>query len=150
MLQMAGLPFRWSITPAGYDSVATLGLLEGVVDIYMPDAKFGDEATARRLAGTPDYPARMKEAIREMHRQVGDLRVDADGIAERGLLVRHLVLPVGHAGSREIFRFLAREVSPDTYVNVMEQYRPEWKACQRMMLPNSAGESQKKNTKTRS
>lgn len=113
----------------GYDSVPTLGLLDGVVDIYMPDAKFGDEATARRLTGTPDYPRHMKAAIREMHRQVGDLVTDPGGTAERGLIVRHLVLPGGLAGSRNVFRFLAAEVSTDTYVNIMDQYRPEWKAC---------------------
>lgn len=124
-----GLTIPVVYNTGGYDCVATLRLLEGVVDIYMPDAKFGDEATAQRLTGTPDYPRSMKAAIREMHRQVGDLVTDPGGTAERGLIVRHLVLPGGLAGSREIFQFIAAEVSPDTYVNIMGQYRPEWKAC---------------------
>jgi len=108
----------------GYESLATLRLLEGVVDIYMPDFKFGDPEPARRFADAPDYPERAREAIREMHRQVGDLVLDARGIAVRGLLVRHLVLPEGLAGTGRVCQFLAQEISTGTYVNIMDQYHP--------------------------
>jgi putative pyruvate formate lyase activating enzyme len=112
----------------GYDRVETLRLLEGIIDIYMPDIKFDDPEVARALAGAPDYPQVVREAIREMHRQVGDLMIDERGLAYRGLLVRHLVMPDDLAGTRGLMRFLAREISRDTYVNIMPQYRPEGKA----------------------
>jgi putative pyruvate formate lyase activating enzyme len=105
-------------------------LLDGVVDVYMPDLKFWDTATARRLVLAPDYPERARAAIRAMHRQVGDLVCDEDGLALRGLLVRHLVMPGGLAGTGEVMRFLAEEVSPDTYVNVMDQYGPAGKVLE--------------------
>jgi putative pyruvate formate lyase activating enzyme len=108
----------------GYDSVATLKLLEGVFDMYMPDLKFMDGEVSEKFCQARDYPEKAKAAIQEMHRQVGDLVLNRNGIATRGLLVRHLVLPGGLAGTREAMRFLAREISPDTYVNVMGQYRP--------------------------
>lgn len=108
----------------GYDSVDTLTLLEGVFDIYMPDLKFLDKSAAERFCGAGDYPERVRAAIREMHRQVGDLEIDENGLATRGLLVRHLVMPGGLAGTGEAMRFLAREISPETYVNIMAQYRP--------------------------
>ena len=108
----------------GYDSVETLRLLDGIVDIYMPDLKFMDGEISYQQCRAKDYPVRAREAIKEMHRQVGDLMVGPDSIAERGLLLRHLVLPGGLAGTRAAMRFLAREVSPDTYVNIMAQYRP--------------------------
>ena len=108
----------------GYDLVETLQVLEGVFDIYMPDFKFAGSETAGRLCKAKDYPQIARMAIQEMHRQVGDLAVDARGIAERGLIVRHLVMPNGLAGTREVMRFLAREVSMHTYTNVMDQYRP--------------------------
>ena len=109
---------------SGYDSLRSIELLEGVVDIYMPDFKFWDNDTARRLALAEDYPERAREGFRAMHRQAGDLVFDEEGIALRGLLVRHLVMPEGLAGTREITRFLADEISPDTYVNIMGQYSP--------------------------
>ncbi len=112
----------------GYDAVDTLKLLDGIVDIYMPDLKYADEKTAERLSGIKDYPSVNKVAIREMHRQVGDLWLDEQGIAQRGLLVRHLVLPNRLAGTEEVVRFLAREVSPNTYLNIMAQYHPCHKA----------------------
>jgi len=111
----------------GYDSVEMLRLLEGYVDIYMPDAKYWDESTAEELSSAPDYPEVMRNALKEMHRQVGDLVIE-EGIATRGLLVRHLVLPGGLAGSMEVIDFIAREISPNTYVNVMDQYHPCYKA----------------------
>lgn len=112
----------------GYESRETLELLDGFVEIYMPDLKFTDSTIADNLAGVPDYPERVKEALLEMHRQVGDLELDEHGLAVRGLLVRHLVLPGGTAGTREAVRFLAEEISLDTYVNIMDQYRPCFRA----------------------
>ena len=111
----------------GYDSVETLRLLNGIFDIYMPDFKYWDSGTARRLSGARDYPEVARNALREMHDQVGDLRLDERGIAYRGLLVRHLVLPQDLAGTREVIGFL-HGLSPDTYLNLMDQYRPAYRA----------------------
>ncbi len=108
----------------GYESVATLKLLESIFDIYMPDLKFSDSKVAARFCSAPDYPEKARAAVKEMHRQVGDLTLDETGVAEKGLLIRHLVMPNGLAGTREIMRFLANEISRNTYVNVMSQYRP--------------------------
>lgn len=108
----------------GYDKVETLRLLDGVFDIYMPDFKFWDADQAMKFCGAPDYRERATEALREMHRQVGDLELDERNIALRGLLVRHLVMPDDAAHSEEVMRFLAGEISPETYVNIMDQYRP--------------------------
>jgi len=119
-----GLKIPLVYNTGGYDSVETLQLLEGVFDLYMPDIKFMDGEVADRFCRAKDYPERVKGAIKEMHRQVGDLVVNPRGIAERGLLVRHLVLPEKLAGTREVMGFLAREISPHTYVNIMAQYRP--------------------------
>ncbi|MBW1989462.1 MAG: radical SAM protein [Deltaproteobacteria bacterium] len=119
-----GLSIPLVYNSSGYDKVSTLKLLDGVVDIYMPDFKFWDPEVARSACNAPDYPDRAREALVEMHRQVGDLVVDERGIATRGLLVRHLVLPGNLAGTRQVMDFLARKISPDTYVNVMPQYRP--------------------------
>jgi len=112
----------------GYDLVETLEILDGVFDIYMPDMKYASGEIADELSKAPDYPERCFAAVKEMHRQVGDLDAGDDGIASRGLLVRHLVLPNGLAGTEKIVRFLAEEISPDTYVNMMDQYRPEYRA----------------------
>jgi len=120
-----GLRLSLVYNSSGYDHVATLKQLDGIVDIYMPDFKFWSEATADRLANAPDYPERARQAIREMHRQVGDLCFASDGVAQRGLLVRHLVMPGQSAQRRGIFGWLASEISPDTYLNIMGQYRPE-------------------------
>jgi len=108
----------------GYESVETLKLLEGIIDIYLPDFKFWDDAWAQRFCHVSDYREQATKALKEMHRQVGDLRCDEAGLAVRGLLVRHLVMPDDIAGSREIMNFLSREISPSTRVNVMGQYRP--------------------------
>jgi len=108
----------------GYESVETLKLLEGIVDIYLPDFKFWDNAWARRFCHVSDYREQAAKALKEMHRQVGDLRCDEAGLAVRGLLVRHLVMPDDIAGSRDVMNFLSREISPSTCVNVMGQYRP--------------------------
>ncbi|KKM09660.1 radical SAM protein [Clostridiales bacterium PH28_bin88] len=112
----------------GYESLSTLALLDGVVDIYMPDFKYHDTEIARRYSGIRDYVDKAKAAIREMYRQVGNLKTDERGIAYRGLLVRHLVLPERLAGTTEIMRFLAEEISPTTFVNVMRQYYPAYRA----------------------
>jgi len=109
---------------SAYDSLDSLHLLEGIVDIYMPDFKFWDAQLSLKYVKARDYPEAARRVIREMHRQVGELKFDEDGLAKRGVLVRHLVMPGGIAGSAEIMRFLAEELSPDTYVNVMDQYYP--------------------------
>jgi putative pyruvate formate lyase activating enzyme len=126
----AGLRLPLVYNTGGYDSLATLALLDNVFDIYMPDMKYSSETSARRLSKVKDYPRINQAAVAEMHRQVGDLCVDERGIAQRGLLVRHLVLPGGLAGTADIVRFLANQVSPDTYINIMDQYRPCYKAHQ--------------------
>jgi len=119
-----GLAIPLVYNTGGYDALATLELLDGVVDIYMPDFKFWQPESARRYCDAPDYPELARAALREMHRQVGELKLDSAGVARRGLLVRHLVMP-GHLGeTRDILNFLAG-LSRETYVNVMAQYRPE-------------------------
>ncbi|MHC4598313.1 MAG: radical SAM protein [Planctomycetota bacterium] len=111
----------------GYESLETLRLLEGFVEIYMPDVKFIKSETAGRYCNAPDYPEVMKAAIREMHRQVGDLEI-RKGLAVRGLLIRHLVMPGGVEEGLDLVDFLADEISKNTYVNVMPQYRPMHRA----------------------
>jgi putative pyruvate formate lyase activating enzyme len=108
----------------GYERVSALKLLDGIVDIYMPDFKFWDAGAARDLCNAPDYPGRAREALREMHRQVGDLLLDENGVARRGVLVRHLVMPNGLAGTPGVVDFIAEEISAKTYVNIMAQYHP--------------------------
>lgn len=122
-----GLSVPLVYNTGGYDSLETLRLLDGVVDIYMPDMKYSQEEAAMQYSQAPDYPLKAKMAIKEMHRQVGDLCLDRRGIALRGLLVRHLVLPMGLAGTREAMRFFASEISRNTYVNIMDQYFPSGK-----------------------
>jgi len=119
-----GLRIPLVYNTGGYDPADVLQLLDGVVDIYMPDAKFADPEVARRYCEAPDYPEVNRRALREMHRQVGDLQTDAAGVARRGLLVRHLVMPGDLAGTSEVMAFLASELSTETYVNLMDQYRP--------------------------
>lgn len=123
-----GLKIPLVYNTSAYDSVETLKLLDGIVDIYMPDTKYSDDSLAVKYSNAPHYFSVMKKAIKEMHRQVGDLIVSKEGMAERGLVVRHLVLPNNLAGSEKIFAFLVREISPDTFLNIMDQYYPCWKA----------------------
>ena len=111
---------------SAYDAPASLKLLDGLVDIYMPDFKFWTKESARRFAKAKDYPERAREAILEMQRQVGPLKFGRDGLAKRGVLVRHLVMPGLVEEAAAIFEWLARTLSPDTYVNIMGQYRPEF------------------------
>ncbi len=114
----------------GYESLETLKILNGIIDIYMPDFKYSSPEYAMKYSKAKDYPSVAKAAIKEMHSQVGDLVTDDRGIALRGLIVRHLVLPEGRAGTEEIARFLADEISPDTYTNIMAQYYPCYKAAE--------------------
>jgi putative pyruvate formate lyase activating enzyme len=112
---------------SAYDSLESIRLMEGIVDVYMPDFKFWDQELSKRYVKARDYPDAARAAIKEMHRQVGPLVFDRFGLARRGLLVRHLVMPGGTAGTEAIMRFLATEISPDTYVNIMAQYYPAGK-----------------------
>jgi putative pyruvate formate lyase activating enzyme len=120
------VPVVWNT--GTYERLETLRLLDGAVDVYLPDAKYADAAIARRFSGIPDYTRQMREGLREMHRQVGDLVTDERGVAVRGLMIRHLALPGGLSGTAETMRFVAEELSPATYVNVMGQYRPAYRA----------------------
>ncbi len=141
---LAGLHLPLVYNTGGYDSIETLRLLDGVVDIYMPDMKYADAAAARRYSQVKNYPSINRAAVREMHRQVGNLQVNAAGLAERGLLVRHLVLPHSLAGTLQVARFLVEEISPDTAVNIMDQYRPAHQAGNHPALnrPVTAAEMQ--------
>lgn len=141
---LAGLRLPLVYNTGGYDSIETLRLLDGVVDIYMPDMKYADAAAARRYSQVKNYPSINRAAVREMHRQVGDLQVNAAGLAERGLLVRHLILPNHLAGTGQVARFLVEEISPNTAVNIMDQYRPTYQAGKHPALnrPVTAAEMQ--------
>ena len=123
-----GLTVPLVYNTSGYDSAEALALLDGIVDIYMPDMKYGDSALARKYSKVRGYVEVNRSAVKEMHRQVGDLVLDARGVARRGLLVRHLVLPRGIAGTAQVVRFLATEISRDSYLNLMDQYRPCYRA----------------------
>ena len=123
-----GLRLPLVYNTSGYDSPEALALLDGVVDIYMPDMKYGDDKLAHKYSHVRDYVRVNQAAVREMHRQVGDLVINAEGLAERGVLVRHLVLPNGISGVETVLRFLAEEISTDTYLNLMGQYRPCYRA----------------------
>jgi putative pyruvate formate lyase activating enzyme len=119
-----GLSVPLVYNTGGYDSVETLELLDGIFDIYMPDFKYSTEEVAEEYSQARDYPRVVKQAIKEMFRQVGDLVLDDRGIALRGLLIRHLVLPSGLAGTQNVMRFLSQDISKNTYVNIMAQYYP--------------------------
>jgi len=119
---------------SGYDSVNTLKLLDGVVDIYLPDARYADNKIAKKYSAAPNYFEIMKKALKEMHQQVGDLVTDKIGVAHSGLIVRHLVLPEGLSGTKKIMRFIAREISPHTYISLMAQYFPAYQAGQFPLL----------------
>jgi len=125
-----GLEIPLVYNSGGYDKVETLRLLEGIFDIYMPDLKFFDRAFAKKTCNAPDYPEIAREAIKEMHRQVGDLIINSNGIARKGLLIRHLVMPGNLEDTRKILHFISTEISKNTYVNIMPQYRPCGEAYQ--------------------
>lgn len=124
----AGLRLPLVYNTGGYDSLDTLRLLDGVIDIYLPDMKYAVPQVARRYSKIINYPKVNQDVVREMHRQVGDLQIDPQGLAQRGLLVRHLVLPNGLAGTGPIMHFLSTEISTGTYINMMDQYRPTFEA----------------------
>jgi putative pyruvate formate lyase activating enzyme len=123
-----GLRLPLVYNTGGYDSLETLALLDGVIDIYMPDMKYADSEIAHRYSHVRDYAEVNRTAVKEMHRQVGDLVLDEHGIAMRGLLIRHLVLPHGLAGTENTLRFIAEEISTNTYINIMDQYYPCYRA----------------------
>ncbi|MFN2189298.1 MAG: radical SAM protein [Candidatus Promineifilaceae bacterium] len=123
----AGLRLPIVYNTSAYDSLHSLHLLDGIIDIYMPDFKFWDPDLSLRYLKAKDYPIAAQQALKEMHRQVGVLKMDEEGIAKRGVLVRHLVMPNDAAGTGKVMRFLAEELSPDTFVNMMAQYRPAHK-----------------------
>jgi putative pyruvate formate lyase activating enzyme len=128
MAKEKGLNVPLVFNCGGYESMEILKLLDGIIDIYMPDVKFADSQVSGKFCNAPDYPEVVKRVLIEMHRQTGDLTLDPYGIATRGLLVRHLVLPNGQAGTEELMHFIAENVSKDTYVNIMAQYRPLYQA----------------------
>ena len=132
-----GLSLPIVYNTGGYDALETLRLLGGLVDIYMPDMKYYQAAIGAAYSGVPDYGEVNQQAVLEMHRQVGDLVLDPAGIAQRGLLIRHLVLPDGAAGSSAILRFIADKISLNTYLNIMDQYRPAYRAWQHPGLDRS-------------
>lgn len=140
----AGLRLPLVYNTGGYDSPAALQLLDGVIDIYMPDMKYSSPAAGLHYSKVRNYPQVNRAAVREMHRQVGDLQIDGGGLARRGLLVRHLVLPNRLAGTAEVVQFLAAEISPNTYLNLMDQYRPAYNARQfpKLARPLTPGEFQ--------
>lgn len=123
-----GLKIPIVYNTGGYDSVETIKALEGIVDIYMPDMKYGSNVMAKKYSQVPNYWDINKQAVKEMHRQVGDLQITERGIAKQGLLVRHLVLPQNITKSNEVLKYIAKNLSKDTYVNIMAQYRPCYKA----------------------
>ncbi|PWH12903.1 MAG: radical SAM protein [Anaerolineae bacterium] len=125
-----GLHLPLVYNTGGYDSLSALKLLEGIVDIYMPDMKYSNASLAQKYSKIPNYPKINQQAVKEMHRQVGDLVLDENGIAQHGMLIRHLVLPNNVAGSEQILKFIAEEISTNTYLNVMNQYRPLYQARQ--------------------
>ncbi len=123
-----GLTLPLVYNSGGYDSPEALALLNGVIDIYIPDMKYGSSEIARKYSKVEDYVAVNRAAVQEMHAQVGDLEIDENGVARRGLLVRHLLLPDGLADTDLVLKFLAEEISPNTYLNIMTEYRPSHKA----------------------
>ena len=137
-----GLNLPLVYNSGGYDSPEALALLDGIIDIYMPDMKYGDSELAHRFSHVRNYVEFNQAAVKEMHRQVGDLVLDAQGIAQRGLLVRHLLLPENIAGTDKVLAFLAKEISANTYLNLMDQYYPCYRADENLALgrPISAEE----------
>jgi putative pyruvate formate lyase activating enzyme len=133
---LEALSFAWGMgfdlplvyNSSGYDSIEALRLLDGVIDIYLPDMRYSDNGVAKKLSSAEDYVEVNQEAIREMYRQVGNLVIDSEGIAKKGLIIRHLILPNNLAGSRKTFRFIREKISPKVYVSLMGQYFPSFKA----------------------
>lgn len=137
-----GLRIPLVYNTGGYDSAEALALLDGIIDIYMPDMKYGDAAQAHTYSHVRDYVETNFAAVREMHRQVGDLQLDEQGIAQCGLLVRHLVLPGNIAGTEAVLTFLANEISTNTYINLMDQYHPCYRAMDNPPLDRDLKENE--------
>lgn len=137
-----GLRLPLVYNTGGYDSPEALALLDGIIDIYMPDMKYGDSRIARKYSKVRDYVEMNFAAVKEMHRQVGDLQLDAQGIAQRGLLVRHLVLPGEIAGTEAVMAFLANDISTNTYLNLMDQYYPCYRAGENPPLDRTLYETE--------
>ncbi len=123
-----GLKIPLVYNTGGYDAISTLKILDGIIDIYMPDIKYADNKISLQYSLVPDYWQIVTKAVKEMQRQAGDLVINKEGIAERGLIIRHLVLPEKIAGTRKVCEFIAKEISPNAYVNIMDQYHPAYKA----------------------
>jgi putative pyruvate formate lyase activating enzyme len=124
-----GLTLPIVYNTSAYDALESLELMDGIVDIYMPDFKYWSPDLSKRYLKAEDYPAAARAAIKEMHRQVGPLRIDVNGLATRGVLIRHLVMPGGLRETRAILEWIARELGTDTYINLMDQYRPAGRVC---------------------
>jgi putative pyruvate formate lyase activating enzyme len=139
-----GLKLPIVYNTGGYDSPELIEMLSGVIDIYMPDIKYGSNENAHKYSGAKHYWDVMKMSVKEMHSQVGDLVIDAFGIAKRGLLIRHLVLPHDIAESAEVLNFIAEEISLDSYVNIMRQYSPYFKALEYKELARAITEEEYK------
>lgn len=129
-----GLTIPLVYNSSGYDSLEELKLLDGIVDIYMPDSRYGDSQIGMKLSGIPGYVEVNRKALLEMHRQVGDLKVDEHGIGKRGLVIRHLVLPNDLSGTEEVLRFISEKISKKTYLSLMAQYFPAYKAVENSLL----------------
>jgi len=142
MAYSKGLKIPLVYNSGGYDSLEMLKLWDGIIDIYMPDAKYGQDEPALKMSNAKDYTKYNKPALKEMHRQVGVLKLDDHGVAKRGLLIRHLVLPGGLTGSRDVFRFIASDVSKDTYISLMSQYFPAYKALGHELLSRRINRSE--------
>jgi putative pyruvate formate lyase activating enzyme len=123
-----GLDLPLVYNTSGYDSLRSLRLLDGIIDVYLPDMRYSDDKVAKKLSSVENYVEINRQAIREMYRQVGNLVTDESGIAQKGLIIRHLILPGNLAGSEETFRFIREEISPEVYVSLMGQYFPSFKA----------------------
>ncbi|MHB1127995.1 MAG: radical SAM protein [Bacillota bacterium] len=123
-----GLQLPLVYNSSGYESISILRQLEGIIDIYLPDIKYAEAEIAQKYSRIPNYPQAAKVALIEMHRQVGDLVLDKNGVAARGLIIRHMVMPGGLAGTNDLMQFIAREVSPNSWINIMDQYYPTYLA----------------------
>jgi putative pyruvate formate lyase activating enzyme len=124
-----GLTLPIVYNTSAYDAMESLELMDGIVDIYMPDFKYWSPDLSARYLKAENYPEAARAAIKEMHRQVGPLRIDANGLATRGVLIRHLVMPGGSDETRAILEWIVRELGTDTYINLMDQYRPSGRVC---------------------
>lgn len=130
LARIRGLSLPLVYNSGGYDSVSALKLLKGIIDIYMPDIKYADDKIGAKYSLVSDYWTQVRKAVKEMYQQVGDLVIDKRGLAKKGLLIRHLVLPNNIAGTEKAMEFLGKEISPETYVNIMTQYYPCHRAFQ--------------------